>query len=110
MSAAYERVCANKGAGGADEVKVEEFGDHVKENWDSIREQIRQREYRHMPVRRAEIPKPNGGVRKLGISTVIDRVIQQGIVQVISPMCEQLFSKSAALLRSLSSRKVCKRY
>ena len=74
-----------------DEVTVEELGDYIKENWGSIREQIRHREYKPQPVRRVEIPKPNGGVRKLGISTVMDRVIQQGIVQVISPMCEPFF-------------------
>ena len=91
MNAAYKRVCANKGAGGVDEVTVEELGDYIKENWDNIREQIRRREYKPQPVRRVEIPKPNGGVRKLGIPTVMDRVIQQGIVQVMSPMCEPLF-------------------
>lgn len=93
MNAAYKKVCANKGAGGVDGVTVEELGDYIKENWDGIREQIRRREYCPQPVRRVEIPKPSGGVRKLGIPTVMDRVIQQGIVQVISPMCEPLFSK-----------------
>lgn len=80
MNAAYKRVCANKGAGGVDEVTVEELGDYIRENWENIREQIRRREYKPQPVRRVEIPKPNGGVRKLGIPTVMDRVIQQGIV------------------------------
>ncbi len=93
MNAAYKRVCANKGADGVDEVTVEELGGYIKENWDRIREQIRHRGYKPMPVRRVEIPKPNGGVRKLGIPTVMDRVIQQGIVQAISPMCEPLFSE-----------------
>ena len=93
MNAAYKRVCASKGAGGVDEVTTEELGDYIKENWDSIRNQIRRREYKPQPVRRVEIPKSNGGVRKLGIPTVMDRVIQQGIVQVLSPMCEPLFSE-----------------
>ena len=93
MNAAYKRICANKGAGGVDDVKVEELGDYIKENWEGIREQIRRREYKPQPVRRVEIRKPNGGVRKLGIPTVMDRVIQQGIVQIISPMCEPLFSE-----------------
>ena len=93
MNAAYKRVCTNKGAGGVDGVTVEELGDYIKENWESIREQIRHREYKPQPVRRVEITKPNGGARKLGIPTVMDRVIQQGIVQVISPMCEPLFSE-----------------
>ena len=93
MNLAYKRVCANKGAGGVDEVTVEQLGDYIRENWGGIREQIRNREYKPQPVRRVEIPKPNGGVRKLGIPTVMDRVIQQGIVQVISPMCEPYFSE-----------------
>ena len=93
MNTAYKRVCSNKGAGGVDGVSVEDLGDYIKENWDSIRNQIRSREYKPQPVRRVEIPKPNGGKRKLGIPTVMDRVIQQGIVQVISPMCEPLFSE-----------------
>lgn len=74
-------------------VKVEELSDYIKKNWGSIREQIRQRKYKPQPVRRVEIPKLNGGVRKLGIPTVMDRVIQQGIVQVVSPMCEPMFSE-----------------
>ena len=82
MNNAYKRVCSNKGAGGVDGVSVEELGDYIKENWDSIRNQIRNREYKPQPVRRVEIPKPNGGMRKLGIPTVMDRVIQQGIPTV----------------------------
>lgn len=97
MNAAYKRVCANKGAGGVDDVTVEELGGYIKEHWNGIREQIRHREYKPQPVRRVEIPKPNGGVRKLGIPTVMDRVIQQGIVQVISPMCEPLFRSGATV-------------
>ena len=93
MNAAYKKVCANKGAGGVDDVTVAQLGAYIKENWESIREQIRQRKYKPQPVRRVEIPKPNGGMRKLGIPTVMDRVIQQGIVQIISPMCEPLFSE-----------------
>ena len=93
MNAAYKRVCANKGAGGVDNVTVEELEDYIKEHWNSIREQIKHRKYKPQAVRRVEIPKPNGGVRKLGIPTVMDRVIQQGIVQIISPMCEPMFSE-----------------
>ena len=70
MNTAYKRVCANKGAGGVDEVKIEELGDYIKENWESIRNQIRRREYKPQPVRRVEIPKAGGGMRKLGIPTV----------------------------------------
>lgn len=90
---AYRRVYANKGAGGVDGVTVDELADYLKENRREILDQIRKREYRPQPVRRVEIPKPNGGVRKLGIPTVMDRVIQQGIVQVLEPMCEPHFSE-----------------
>ena len=104
MNLAYKRVKANKGAGGIDDVEVDELysyikenwksieDSYIKENWKSIEEQIRQRTYKPQPVRRVEIPKPNGGKRKLGIPTVMDRVIQQAIVQVISPICEPYFS------------------
>ena len=90
---AYRRVYANKGAGGVDGVTVDELADYLKENRRTILDQIRKREYRPQPVRRVEIPKPNGGVRKLGIPTVMDRVIQQSIVQVLEPMCEPYFSE-----------------
>ena len=92
MNEAYEKVCANKGAGGVDGMEIKELDGYIRENWDSIREQIRGRSYKPQPVRRVEIPKPNGSKRKLGIPTVMDRVIQQGIAQIISPMCEPLFS------------------
>lgn len=93
MNEAYKRVCANKGAGGVDDMELEELDGYIRKNWDSIREQIRERRYKPQPVRRVEIPKPDGSRRKLGIPTVMDRVIQQGIAQVISPMCEPLFSE-----------------
>ena len=93
MNEAYKKVCANKGAGGVDGMEVEELDGYIRENWDSIREQIRARSYKPQPVRRVEIPKPNGSKRELGIPTVMDRVIQQGIAQVIGPMCEPQFSE-----------------
>lgn len=93
MNEAYKKVCANKGAGGVDGMETEELDGYIRENWDSIKEQIRERSYKPQPVRRVEIPKPNGSKRKLGIPTVMDRVIQQGIAQVISPVCEPLFSE-----------------
>ena len=95
MNEAYKKVCASKGAGGVDGMELSELDGYIRENWDSIREQIRKRSYKPQPVRRVEIPKPNGSKRKLGIPTVMDRVIQQGIAQVISPMCEPLFSDSS---------------
>lgn len=93
MNEAYKKVCANKGADGVDGMEIEALDGYIRENWDSIREQIRKRSYTPQPVRRVEIPKPNGSRRKLGIPTVMDRVIQQGIAQIISPMCEPLFSE-----------------
>ena len=70
MNEAYKKVCANKGAGGVDGMEIEGLDGYIRENWDSIREQIRKRSYKPQPVRRVEIPKPNGSKRKLGIPTV----------------------------------------
>lgn len=93
MNAAYKRVCANNGASGVDGVTVDELADYIRKNWSGIKEQIGNRQYKPQPVKRVEIPKPDGGKRKLGIPTVMDRVIQQAIVQVISPMCEPHFAE-----------------
>ena len=82
MNEAYKKVCANKGAGGVDGMELEELDGFIRKNWNSIREQIRGRSYKPQPVRRVEIPKPNGSKRKLGIPTVMDRVIQQEIAGV----------------------------
>lgn len=95
MNEAYKKVCANKGAGGTDGMELEELDGYIRKNWDSIREQIRERSYKPRPVRRVEIPKPDGRKRKLGIPAVMDRVIQQGIAQIISPMCEPVFSDNS---------------
>lgn len=89
---AYKRVYANKGAGGVDGVTVQELEEYMQENWNCIKEQIRTRTYKPQPVKRVEIPKPNGGIRKLGIPTVIDRVIEQAITQILTPIFEPLFS------------------
>ncbi len=93
MALAYKKVIANKGADGVDGIGVEEIDAYLKENWMEIREQIRNRKYKPQPVRRVEIPKPNGGVRNLGIPTVVDRIIEQAIAQKLTPMCEPLFSE-----------------
>jgi putative reverse transcriptase/maturase len=95
MNEAYKRVKGNKGAGGVDNMEIEDLPEYIRGNWNSIKEQIRTREYKPQPVKRAEIPKPDGSKRKLGIPTVMDRVIQQSIAQIISPMCEPLFSENS---------------
>lgn len=92
---AYKQVKRNKGAPGIDGMTVNELKGYLDENIDAIREQIRTRKYKPSPVRRVEIPKDNGGVRNLGVPTVIDRVIQQAIVQVLTPIYEPLFSDSS---------------
>ena len=93
MRMAYKKVKANKGAGGVDGISIEEVDEYLKENWTDIKEKILKRKYKPQPVLRVEIPKPNGGVRKLGIPTVVDRVIEQGIAQVLTPMFEPKFSE-----------------
>ena len=92
---AYKKVYANKGAGGVDGVTTKELAEYMQANWSSIKEQIRTRTYKPQPVLRVEIPKPNGGVRKLGIPTVTDRVIEQAITQVITPMFEPSFHENS---------------
>ena len=93
MFTALAKVKANKGAGGVDGISTEEIDRYLRENWVEIRDKIRRRAYKPQPVRRVEIPKPNGGVRKLGIPTVVDRVIEQAIAQVLTPIGESQFSE-----------------
>ena len=92
MMRAYKRVVANKGASGVDGITTDEVREYLIENWEEIREQIRNRKYKPQPVRRVEIPKSNGGVRNLGIPSVVDRIIEQAIAQKLTPICEPLFS------------------
>ena len=91
LNKAYKRVKANKGASGVDGMSVEEALPWLKEHRNELLESIRNGKYKPSPVRRVEIPKDNGGVRKLGIPTVIDRVIQQAIAQVLIPIYEPKF-------------------
>lgn len=92
MNKAFISVKANKGTCGVDEITLDELSDYIKENWKEIKSKIQERKYYPLPVRRVQIPKPNGSKRNLGIPTVMDRVIQQAMVQVLSPICEEYFS------------------
>ena len=92
MMRAYKRVIANKGASGVDGIETSEVKQYLIEHWEEIREQIRNRKYKPQPVRRVEIPKPGGGVRNLGIPSVVDRIIEQAIAQRLTPIEEPLFS------------------
>lgn len=92
---ALNRVVNNKGASGIDGMKVEELRGYMNANWTSIKQSILERRYKPAPVRRVEIPKPNGGVRKLGIPTVVDRTLQQSIVQVLTPIFEAEFQENS---------------
>lgn len=92
---AIERVVSNKGASGIDGMKVEELYSYFYEHGEELKEQIRTRKYKPSPVRRVYIPKENGDKRSLGIPVVVDRVIQQAIVQVLSPIYEKQFSENS---------------
>ncbi|WP_247988128.1 reverse transcriptase domain-containing protein [Bradyrhizobium sp. 186] len=95
MIAAYHRVLANKGAAGIDRMTVEQLQPHLKEHWSRIREELLEGRYRPQPVRGVEIPKPGGGMRQLGIPTVVDRLIQQAMHQVLMPLFDPGFSKAS---------------
>jgi len=90
---ALKRVKANKGAPGVDGMTVEELPEHLKENWPAIREQLLSGVYKAQPVRRVEIPKPDGGMRRLGIPTVLDRFIQQAVMQILQGEWDWTFSE-----------------
>ena len=94
LLSAYKRVRANKGAAGIDGMTVDEFPAWVKSgNWISVRTELFSQQYKPSPVRRVEIDKPDGGKRQLGIPTVIDRVIQQAIAQILMPIFDPQFSE-----------------
>ena len=105
LNKAYKRVKANKGASGVDGMTVNEALPWLKEHRDELLESIRNGKYKPSPVRRVEIPKDNGGVRKLGIPTVIDRIIQQAIAQVLTPIYEPKFSDGSYGYRPCRSAK-----
>lgn len=96
LNKAYKRVKSNKGAGGIDGMSVDELLPYLKENRKQLIQQIREGKYKPNPVRRVEIPKEEKGkVRKLGIPTVVDRVIQQSITEVLTPIFEEQFSDNS---------------
>src|SRR5690625_1092502 len=90
---ALTRVERNKGSHGVDEMPVQNLRAHIMEHWTTIRRQLEKGTYYPQPVRRVEIPKPNGGKRKLGIPTVMDRFLQQAIAQVLTDIYDPIFSK-----------------
>jgi len=89
---ALARVKANKGSAGVDGMTVNELPEFLKQHWPAIREQLLSGTYKPEPVKRVEIPKPDGGVRKLGIPTVLDRFIQQAVMQVLQRKWDRTFS------------------
>ena len=105
LNRAYKRVKANKEASGVDGMTVDEALPWLKEHREEILDLIRNGKYKPTPVRRVEIPKDNGGVRKLGIPTVIDRIIQQAIAQVLTPIYEPKFSDESYSYRLHRSAK-----
>ena len=92
LKEALRRVKANKGSAGIDRMTVDGIADYLKQHWPAIREQLLSGTYQPKPVRRVEIPKPDGGVRKLGIPTVLDRFIQQAVMQVLQRQWDRTFS------------------
>src|SRR6201994_569279 len=96
LKEALRQVRGNKGSAGIDRMTVDQLGDHLKPHWPAIREQLLNGTYEPKPVRRVEIQKPDGGgVRKLGIPTVLDRFIQQAVMQVLQGRWDQTFSQSS---------------
>ena len=100
MFAALKRVRANKGSHGVDGMTLDDLPVFLRENWTTIKLKLLSGTYRPQPVRRVEIPKPDGGVRMLGIPTVMDRLIQQAIAQVLTPLFDADFSTSSYGFRS----------
>ena len=93
LKEALRQVRGNKGSAGVDRMTVDQLGDYLRQHWPDIREQLLNGTYEPKPVRRVEIPKPDGGVRKLGIPTVLDRFIQQAVMQVLQRQWNPTFSQ-----------------
>ena len=95
LKLAYQRVVKNKGAAGVDGIGIDEFDDHLKQHWPTIKAKLLAGEYMPHAVRRVDIDKPQGGTRTLGIPTLTDRMIQPALHQVLSPIFEADFSESS---------------
>src|SRR5271157_3142848 len=95
LKRALQRVKSNKGSPGIDGMRVEQLPGYLKQHWPAIREQLLNGTYKPQAVRRVEIAKPDGGVRKLGIPTVLDRFIQQAVMQVLQGSWDRTFSESS---------------
>jgi RNA-directed DNA polymerase len=95
LKLAYQRVVENKGAPGVDDVSVPEFKGWLKMHWPSVKTALLEGRYLPRPVRRVDIPKPSGGMRMLGVPTLVDRLIQQALHQVLQPLFEPTFSDSS---------------
>ncbi len=95
MRMAIQRVVSNKGAGGVDRMHVQEVKGYLNRNWKEISQQLLDGSYEPNPVRRVAIPKSDGGKRELGIPTVVDRVIQQAIHQILTPIFDPMFSNNS---------------
>ena len=93
LKQALQQVKANKGSAGVDGMTIGDITDYLKQHWPVIRDQLLSGTYEPKPVRRVEIPKPDGGVRKLGIPTVLDRFIQQAVMQVLQRQWDRTFSE-----------------
>ena len=95
MLAAYQRVVRNRGSAGVDGVTVEELAEYSRLHWERIRTELLEGRYQPQPVRMVMIPKPGGGERALGIPTVMDRMIQQAMHQVMTPLFDSRFSAAS---------------
>ena len=104
MRQAWKRVRANKGSAGVDGMTVDEVPAYLQRHWPAIRAQLLAGSYTPPPVRRVGIPKPDGGVRQWGIPTVVDRLIQQALLQVLEPLYDRSFSRSIECLALAEDR------
>src|ERR1051326_4746772 len=93
MLLALQKVERNKGCPGVDDLNTYEMREYLKSNWFEIKETLLTGTYKPQPVKRIDIPKPDGGTRQLGIPTVMDRLIQQAIMQILNPIFDSEFSK-----------------